>query len=60
MTPNTKTIREILDAARISSAKFAMKPRPAFKPLIANPQAGGSYRIEPTPTNIEFFKRFPA
>jgi len=56
MTPNTKTIREILDAARISSAKFAMKPRPAPKPSVAS----RSYRIEPTPTNIEFFKRFPA
>jgi hypothetical protein len=53
-------VREILAQARISSAKFAAKPRPAFKPLIANPQAGGSYRIEPTPANIAFFERFPA
>jgi hypothetical protein len=53
-------VRQLLAQARISSAKFAAKPRPAFKPLIANPQAGGSYRIAPTPANIAFFERFPA
>jgi len=60
MTTQHQTVREILAQARISSAKFAAKPRPAFKPLIANPQAGGSYRIAPTPANIAFFERFPA
>lgn len=57
---NNITIRELLEQARLSSAKFAAKPKAAFKPLIKKPQAGGSYRIAPTESAIEFFKHFPA
>ena len=60
MTTPNQTIREILSQARLSSAKFAAKPKAAFKQLIKKPQAGGSYRIAPTPANIAFFERFPA